>query len=156
MVFSKDICWEYPVTDFYGYGRFKNKKIHREFFKYIHNVELTKKDFICHLCSNKSCFNPHHLYLGDAKTNAMDEVNRGAKKTTNEKIRKKLLGIKHTDERRKNQSEAQKRLYESGYINPKKGIPSKPNKGSFGNGREAPLKGRKRVIIDGKIKFIKT
>lgn len=79
-----------------------------------------------------------------------------------------LTGIKHTEERRKKQSIAHRQKYENGYISPLKGIKrpegwinpmkgkiGKPNSGSFGYGRIAPLKGRKRVIVDGKIRYIK-
>lgn len=34
---------------------------------------------VCHKleCPNKNCWNPEHLYLGDSKSNAMDEINAG-------------------------------------------------------------------------------
>jgi len=33
--------------------------------------------YVCHTCSNPTCVNPDHLYLGGAKTNAQSRVRRG-------------------------------------------------------------------------------
>jgi group I intron endonuclease len=73
-----------------------------------------------------------------------------------EKIRNSLLGIKHTEERKKNQSIAARNKYKNGYINPRKGRGGKPNVGSFKLGEIAPNKGRVRVIDPlGKTRYIK-
>lgn len=32
--------------------------------------------FICHTCDNLRCYNPHHLYIGDAASNAADREKR--------------------------------------------------------------------------------
>lgn len=72
-----------------------------------------------------------------------------------------LRGVKHSIERCLNQSIARKKLFESGYINPSKSRKGKPNSGSFGYGRVpqkggvSPIKGRKRVIIEGQIRYLK-
>jgi len=33
--------------------------------------------FVCHSCDTPLCCNPAHLFLGDAKINAQDKVNKG-------------------------------------------------------------------------------
>lgn len=156
-MFSFDInkCWEWNKAKRVGYGVYNNRLIHRVIAEFFYETKLNKKMFVCHKCNNRLCFNPSHLYIGDAKTNAQDRVKCGQQSITNEKTRQTLLGKKHTDERRKNQSLAQKKLYENGYINPRKGKEGKLNSGSFAKGKDAPNKGRKMVIIDGKIRYIK-
>lgn len=36
-----------------------------------------KPSQVCHHCDRPTCFEPSHLYLGDAKQNAQDKVRRG-------------------------------------------------------------------------------
>jgi len=64
-----------------GYARTTRKgksvKVHREVYKLIHQVELTKDQFVCHHCDNPPCINPEHLFLGDARINMQDKVNKG-------------------------------------------------------------------------------
>lgn len=117
-----------------GYGLIKAdgklRMVHRFFFEQLTSSKLKRTDFVCHTCNNPSCFNPHHLYLGNGTTNAKDRIKAGtvrngsSKLEVREKIRLSLLGKKHTDERKKNQSIAQKSLYASGYINPRKLTPN--------------------------------
>lgn len=68
-----------------------------------------------------------------------------------ENIRKALLGQKHSPERRMNQSKA--KLGKPAWNKGLKGI-MKPNSGSFKKGSTAPIKGRKKVILDGKVTYI--
>ena len=85
------------------------------------------------------------------------------------KVADSLRGIKHTEDRNKKQSETRKQRCKDGDIvvwnkgtigvmvswnKGTKGI-CKPNSGSFAEDKDAPNKGRKRVIVDGKIKYIK-
>lgn len=69
------------------------------------------------------------------------------------KVRETLSGKKHSEIRKMNQSNSRKKLFENGYKQLK--FNDKPNSGSFSIGMVAPNKGRKRIIIDGKIRYIK-
>jgi len=75
-------CWiTFASKSTGGYGQIQHKKIkwniHRLSF-WLHNnkPELTRSDQICHKCDNPECSNPEHLYLGNAKTNAIDTIER--------------------------------------------------------------------------------
>lgn len=59
----------------------KTYTVHRLFYILIHDVSLTRAQYICHTCNNKACCNPHHLYCGDARTNAIDRVKQYASRT---------------------------------------------------------------------------
>jgi group I intron endonuclease len=67
------------------------------------------------------------------------------------KISASLTGIKHTEERKKNISKAH--LGQNSWNTGTKGI-MKPNSGSFQKGQVSPNKGKKRVLINGKIKLV--
>lgn len=73
-------CWEWTkgcTED--GYGQFKiegvSYKAHR--FSYELRFGPIPKDMqVCHSCDNPSCVNPDHLFLGTAKDNIKDCVNK--------------------------------------------------------------------------------
>lgn len=77
-------CWNWIAsTDWEGYGCFhaevngvKYKKAHRFSYAFYKGGDLTNKS-ICHTCDNPRCVNPEHLFLGDAKVNALDRVLKG-------------------------------------------------------------------------------
>ena len=73
-------CWEWRgQIDKHGYGRIKrhSKSIlaHRLSYE-LNKAIIPKNKMICHTCDNPKCVNPEHLYVGDAKTNRQDCINR--------------------------------------------------------------------------------
>lgn len=77
-------CWEWQgYINPSGYGTFWFrsesgiiKLAHRFSYFLEHGMNKVTSGFICHHCDNKKCVRPDHLYLGDAKTNARDAVER--------------------------------------------------------------------------------
>lgn len=73
-------CWEWQGATKNGYGRttvdYRNVLVHRHFFEMYHG-ELAAGEMACHTCDNRLCFNPEHLFRGDAKANYDDMVAKG-------------------------------------------------------------------------------
>lgn len=74
-------CWLWIGScDKDGYGRFwfngKLRKSHRVSYQKFVGPIPEGKD-ICHKCDVPSCVNPDHLWVGDARANALDMMQKG-------------------------------------------------------------------------------
>lgn len=64
-----------------GYGKLRNSDgktayAHRESYA-LKFGKIPNGMFVCHKCDNRKCINPDHLFLGTAKDNFVDMVNKG-------------------------------------------------------------------------------
>lgn len=73
-------CWTWTggrFTDGYGSLSYKRRtlRVHRVSASLYLGLDLNdSKALVCHKCSNKLCFNPEHLYVGNNSTNTLDTV----------------------------------------------------------------------------------
>lgn len=51
--------------------------VHRLIAYICLGLDLDSLDFACHKCDNPPCFNPLHLFAGDAKSNNKDAYDKG-------------------------------------------------------------------------------
>lgn len=80
------VCWEWKLAASGAHGSGKRRayfSIHgqkvlvtRLVMQLYHGIELSPDQFVCHTCDNSLCCNPHHMYVGDVKTNNADAVER--------------------------------------------------------------------------------
>lgn len=91
---KKEDCWEWmgSLTKV-GYGKIqvknKNYTTHRLSYE-IFKGQIPDGNMICHSCDNKKCINPEHLWVGSAKDNMHDMIQKGRKVAK--------TGWKHTEE----------------------------------------------------------
>jgi len=74
-------CWEWiSGVGGNGYGIIsiegKSKSAHRAVYE-MFVQEINKRLLVCHICDNKLCVCPDHLYLGTHKQNTKDAIDRG-------------------------------------------------------------------------------
>lgn len=50
---------------------------HRTAFILLRGVTLTSEQFVCHTCDERACWNPAHLFIGDARANNNDCASKG-------------------------------------------------------------------------------
>ena len=86
---GNDDCWEWKASrDKYGYGRLTLKgvslKAHRVAWTINNKIEIPQGLHVLHKCDNPPCCNPNHLFLGDARDNSIDMVEKGRGKTSDQ------------------------------------------------------------------------
>lgn len=78
---KSSLCWEWTgALTGRGYGQMwmpgGKVKAHRLSWE-IHRGSIPKGIYVLHDCDNPRCVNPHHLFLGTAKSNRLDAVLKG-------------------------------------------------------------------------------
>ena len=78
---DKDECWPWLAgRESRGYGTFKvngkMKKAHRMSYE-LYKGPLSEGLMVLHSCDNHQCVNPSHLFLGTAKNNTQDMMQKG-------------------------------------------------------------------------------
>ena len=79
---NPDDCWPWKAGIVKGgYGIFKVRQYvritaHRIAWA-LANRREPGEGHVCHRCDNPNCCNPHHLFLGNARINARDKVEKG-------------------------------------------------------------------------------
>jgi len=70
-------CWLWYGTLFeQGYGRFGAERAHRIMWKLL-NGSIPDGLYILHKCDVRNCVRPNHLFLGTAKDNMQDCLQKG-------------------------------------------------------------------------------
>lgn len=73
-------CWQWTASTTAGYGqityRQKRYLAHRAAAVELGGMSIGPGQMVCHHCDNRACINPQHLYVGDAKTNRRDALQR--------------------------------------------------------------------------------
>lgn len=81
---SVESCWLYtgPKTTKYGsihYGDRRNVLVHRISYAIFYDFDIDSKKMILHrdeFCNHRNCWNPAHLYIGDAWQNSQDRTKK--------------------------------------------------------------------------------
>lgn len=75
-------CWLWTgarTATGYGCTSYRNKPstVHRAMYQAHHGIRLSTKQYVCHRCDVRNCYNPDHLFLGDQLANMHDSVMKG-------------------------------------------------------------------------------
>jgi hypothetical protein len=75
-------CWVWTASTAAGYGAFRRSNPRRQEGAHRVSWELVygpipKGWSVLHMCDNKLCVRPTHLFIGDARTNAQDASAKG-------------------------------------------------------------------------------
>lgn len=76
-------CWLWTglCNPLWGYGRYayrgRDVPVHRQVYKVIYGVSLTREQYVCHACDVRNCCNPDHLWLGTNSDNQKDAGRKG-------------------------------------------------------------------------------
>lgn len=78
---SETGCFDFSETQPHtGYGKFQSNgrtwRAHRWVMWALGNIEINDPICVLHVCDNRKCVNPNHLYLGDRLQNAKDIKDR--------------------------------------------------------------------------------
>lgn len=75
-------CWVWrhkSLREGYGqvrFGRSQNFSVHRVSYT-LFKGRIDKGKSVLHICDNRRCFNPNHLFLGTQKDNIHDAIKKG-------------------------------------------------------------------------------
>jgi DNA-binding Lrp family transcriptional regulator len=75
-------CWLWKgFRSEWGYAqalyRNRTKHVHRQMYKVVNSVDLTRWQFVMHKCDTPHCVNPAHLVLGTPHDNVQDAADKG-------------------------------------------------------------------------------